>query len=812
MTTVDATAGTVAAADGTAAAAGPRARAAGRGRRGTLLALLPVGTQSALAGLAFAPVFGGYHQAGPVGRFELLVIGAAMVPVVLSGAATAGNRLGNGRRSAAAAAGLIAYALLVAAPGRAVLDGPHRLLTTTLPVQASGPELATVLLIVGAAALAGTELVLGGRSALVPALPPLTCAATALALGASAGPPARWLGPAFALAALAELALSRRAPAARLPGAPRQPAAPGGKAKRARARRAGANRHRRRDSAGPRLAGAEHGERPRPARIRRALVTVAAAGAAAALGLLFTPVVPFLPEGAGPNGPAGGPAVRPRLDAQSFFTQNVSPRATVSPLVEFPALAAGREAGPTLIIRSEQPVELLRAVTLPDFDGVHWTTSAAYRRADQRLPPPPERVPYREQEISVHVENANALAWLPTVGRPLALSVGGLGVDESTGDVVVPSDRPAPGSYSALGAVPAVDQAQLTVDAPTPAPLRPTYTLPAAVRAAATQAAATARTPLGRVEAIRDLFLRDGGFRYDTSAQPPGGHGVYQIGQLIANHRGTAEQFASAFAVMVRELGYQARIVLGYRVPAGDRRTGDYRATGRDVHAWAEVLFDEAGWVAFDPSPRDQQSTGEIDAAERSAGQVPPAADPAGGQQAPVAAGDSGTAGATGASRPKTSGDGSPGRTAARGGVSSVVVAGAVLAAAGALAIGAVPAVKGVRGRHRRSRPGTTAQIAGAHREMVDQLRDAGLPVRPTHTGGELAAVVERHRSPRVAAPVAELVAVHEHAVFAPTPGAAPSPDPAWVLVAVLRRELRTGLPWYRRLAARLSPASLRPW
>ncbi|EFC79040.1 transglutaminaseTgpA domain-containing protein, partial [Parafrankia sp. EUN1f] len=571
----------------------------------------------------------------------------------------------------------------------------------------------------------------------------------------------------------------------------------------------------RRDSAGPRLAGTDHGERPRPARIRRALVTVAAAAAAAALGLLFTPVVPFLPEAAGPNSPvvgAGGPAVRPRFDAQSFFTQTVSPRATVSPLVEFPALAAGREAGPTLIVRSEQPVELLRAVTLPDFDGVHWTTSAAYRRADQRLPPPPDRVSYREQEISVHVENADALAWLPTVGRPLALSVGGLGVDESTGDVVVPSDRPAPESYTALGAVPAVDQTRLIVDAPTPAPRRPIYTLPAAVRAAATQATATARTPLGRVEAIRDLFLRDGGFRYDTSAQPPGGHGVYQISQLIASHRGTAEQFASAFAVMVRELGYQARIVLGYRVPAGDRRTGDYRVTGRDVHAWAEVLFDEAGWVAFDPSPRDQQSTDEIDAVERPAGQAPPAADPTGDQQAAVTANGSGVIGATGASRPEISEGGSPGPAAARGGgVSPVVVSAAAVAAVGALAIGVVPVVKGVRGRRRRSRPGTTAQIVGAYWEMVDQLRDAGLPVRATHTGGELAAVVERHRSPRVAAPVAELVAVHEYAVFAPTPGAVPSSDRAWVLVAVLRRELRTGLPWHRRLAARLSPASLRP-
>jgi 8-oxo-dGTP pyrophosphatase MutT (NUDIX family) len=65
---------------------------------------------------------------------------------------------------------------------------------------------------------------------------------------------------------------------------------------------------------------------------------------------------------------------------------------------------------------------------------------------------------------------------------------------------------------------------------------------------------------------------------------------------------GDEEQYASAFALMARSLGYPARVVMGFapEVPDGG---GTVTVTGDDVTAWVEVAFDGVGWVPFAPTP-----------------------------------------------------------------------------------------------------------------------------------------------------------------------------------------------------------------
>jgi hypothetical protein len=75
------------------------------------------------------------------------------------------------------------------------------------------------------------------------------------------------------------------------------------------------------------------------------------------------------------------------------------------------------------------------------------------------------------------------------------------------------------------------------------------------------------------------------------------------IEQFLRERRGSAEQFASAFAVMARSLGIPARVVAGF-LPGELGPDGHYHVRRADTHAWAEVWFEGAGWVPFDPSPR----------------------------------------------------------------------------------------------------------------------------------------------------------------------------------------------------------------
>ncbi|GLZ29777.1 hypothetical protein Lesp02_19670 [Lentzea sp. NBRC 105346] len=66
---------------------------------------------------------------------------------------------------------------------------------------------------------------------------------------------------------------------------------------------------------------------------------------------------------------------------------------------------------------------------------------------------------------------------------------------------------------------------------------------------------------------------------------------------------GYCEQYASAMAVLARQVGMPARVALGFTAGYVD---GDQRViTSEDAHAWVEIFFAGYGWVTFDPTPID---------------------------------------------------------------------------------------------------------------------------------------------------------------------------------------------------------------
>lgn len=72
---------------------------------------------------------------------------------------------------------------------------------------------------------------------------------------------------------------------------------------------------------------------------------------------------------------------------------------------------------------------------------------------------------------------------------------------------------------------------------------------------------------------------------------------------LTRTKTGFCQQYATAMAVLVRELGLPARIAVGYQVgtPQVD---GTYLVQSTDAHAWVEVFFEGCGWLPFEPTPR----------------------------------------------------------------------------------------------------------------------------------------------------------------------------------------------------------------
>ncbi|WEV47109.1 transglutaminase domain-containing protein [Bifidobacterium sp. ESL0690] len=97
------------------------------------------------------------------------------------------------------------------------------------------------------------------------------------------------------------------------------------------------------------------------------------------------------------------------------------------------------------------------------------------------------------------------------------------------------------------------------------------------------------------------------------------GHGNFRIDSMLGGTAmvGDSEQYASAMAMMARELNLPARVVLGFIPKDKDGNISKARTThtkngvaqtdftGNDIEAWVEINFKDYGWVPFYPTPKE---------------------------------------------------------------------------------------------------------------------------------------------------------------------------------------------------------------
>jgi hypothetical protein len=193
--------------------------------------------------------------------------------------------------------------------------------------------------------------------------------------------------------------------------------------------------------------------------------------------------------------------------------------------------------------------------------------------------------------------------------------------------------------------------------------------------------------------------------------------------------RGTEEQFATAFVLLARSLGVDARVATGFIVPPDDF---DAPLALRSTHAkvWPEVRLVGQGWLPFDPTPA-QETSDEEEPPPPPAAQSPAAAQP------PIApptdqAGEEPTV--TPAEEPGTANWEAVRTWLLRG---SVVAGLAVLPFL--LAVVGILGVKWARRRRRLRADDPARRIAGAWANTTDSLVDAGLTIGPAWTNDRIA-------------------------------------------------------------------------
>ena len=158
--------------------------------------------------------------------------------------------------------------------------------------------------------------------------------------------------------------------------------------------------------------------------------------------------------------------------------------------------------------------------------------------------------------------------------------------------------------YRAVSPAPALTPRQLRRDQADATELADLALPPigAGTKALAESIVAGATTDWDKALRLEQFLLRT--YPYDLGVEPvaPGRDAVEVF--LFERQAGYCSQFATAMAVMARHVGLPARVAMGYLPGVYDPLTGATAVRAGDAHAWVEIRFRIAGWVAFDPTPR----------------------------------------------------------------------------------------------------------------------------------------------------------------------------------------------------------------
>ncbi len=383
-----------------------------------------------------------------------------------------------------------------------------------------------------------------------------------------------------------------------------------------------------------------------------------------------------------------------------------------------------------LTVRTTTP-EYLRLTALEHFDGETFTLGSLTAGADAKVsrglpavaPGPTQRV-----DATVDVSPALHQRYLPVPYEPTKVDVAGdwrlagrnftifsAQTDTSGAHYTVTSQvaDPTPESLradSVGGAVPSdvAPSTELPAD------------LPVTVNQLAQKLTSGLLTEYDRAAAIQ-AYLRGPLFRYDLNGAPTGKDALSQF--LFVTHRGYCEQFAGAMVVLARTLGIPARVAVGF-TPGTLQGDGTWVITNHDAHSWPELWFPQAGWVRFEPTPRDAST-------KPPAYTVPPAGSEKTTPTPTPSAGQSATPTPSAVGGPTKQESAAPVVGSGGGGHGGDgIVVDWLIGIAATVALLLLPA--GVRRQRRRRRiraPGNAPAALWA--EILDTALDLGLPAAP---------------------------------------------------------------------------------
>ena len=469
-----------------------------------------------------------------------------------------------------------------------------------------------------------------------------------------------------------------------------------------------------------------------------------------------------------------------------------------SPLSAFRAYAVGDLSETPMFGLSEgKPGEMLTLATLSRYDGVTysvWTPEGDFTRqsgfalADE----------VTGEAATITIDQLTG-PWLPLRGDLAGLQTTGTGIGSlyysPAAQTAIDLNGLSQGlvyRVSGPGLLP-TDLARLSTA--TPGTERTVVSdEPAGVQSYVSAHSDATAEPGERLVDVLGSLLDNGYVSHGGEGEAPSrsGHSAERITALLTDKLmvGDAEQYSVAAALLAQQVGFPARVVVGFVVPEGATEV-----TGSGLRAWVEVNTSD-GWLAVDPVPEERPipDTPPDDPNRVSPPQSvvdPPPADVSQirGAQAPQ-------------SEEETETNEPDPLWVILGTILEVVAWLAVAAAVILLPPLAIVAAKAWRRRRRLSAPDVRTRVLGARAQVADVLTDAGLTVTRSTTNRELASRVAVRDAPALAF-------VIDRAEYSTDDLVAADARTAWLVVEDIENELMVGLTRRQKLMRRVAVWSL---
>ncbi len=229
--------------------------------------------------------------------------------------------------------------------------------------------------------------------------------------------------------------------------------------------------------------------------------------------------------------------------------------------------------------------------------------------------PPGEQFPYlfgasqiasTNQAAELRLDKATGLtiAWLRTNGKLAAGNAYAVVSYMSAADIKTLETVPLPANAPSFTPDPSRPDLEPPVTYYDPSILQTYLQLPKSldpkIKSKALQITDGFSTVYDKAVALESYFHNN--FTYDANISLPAGQEGVSWFLFHSNYRGYCNYFATAMAIMARELGMPARIVGGYTNGKYDSKNHQWVIRGSDAHSWVQIYFAGYGWVNFEPS------------------------------------------------------------------------------------------------------------------------------------------------------------------------------------------------------------------